>query len=164
MKNYLYLMLVTALISSCAVPKNAEVKVYWDNIEPVYSKADVQYRDKIIIASRKFKDSCTKYNLVCIIDPIESDCDFYGGAHNFFKLFYSNFKDSFHYKSSVTSIDFTISRESKIENIIVHSKNKKLKKEIIKVLSLECMNKWKSSYISGRKIETKIQMRLILKK
>ena len=40
------------------------------------------------IANRKFNDSCKKYNLVCITDPIESDCDFYGGAHNFFKLFY----------------------------------------------------------------------------
>ena len=168
-------MLVTVLISSCAVSKKLEIKAYFDIFEPLYSAKDIAFRDKIIDTNIKINDSCKKHNIEYRGDlPVDQHGSFYGGTENFFKLFYSNFKDSFHYKSSVTSIDFIINREGKIENIVVHSKNKKLKKEINRILRLECMNKWKTSLIGGRIklkggneirfIETKMQMRLILKK
>lgn len=175
MKNYLYLMLVTVLISSCAASKKIELKAYFDIGEPIYSAKDISFRDKIIDTNIKINDSCKKHNINYFGDvPVDLVGSFYGGTENFFKLFYSNFKDSFHYKSSVTSIDFIISREGKIENITIHTKNKKLKNEINRILRLECMNKWKPSGIGGRinlkggieirYIETKMQMRLILKK
>lgn len=164
MQKYLSLIIITILLASCALTKKPTVEVYLNYIEPIYTKDDVRYRDKIIAANRKFADSCEKNNLECIMDPFEYDCHFAGGAHNFFKLFYSNFTNSFRYNSSITNIDFIVNRNGKIENIIVHSKNKKLEKEIIKVLSSECMNKWKPSYIGRMGIQTKIQMRLIIKK
>lgn len=175
MKNYLFLLLLTVLISSCAVSKKLELKAYFDIFEPIYSAKDISFRDKIIDTNVKINDSCKKHNIIYFGDvPVDQYGSFYGGTENFFKLFYSNFKDSFHYKSSVTSIDFTINREGKIENIVVYSKNKKLKKEINRILRLECMNKWKPSLIGGRinlkgrfeikYIETKMQMRLMLKK
>ncbi len=175
MKNYLFLLLHTVLISSCAVSKKLEIKAYFDIFEPLYSAKDIAFRDKIIDTNIKINDSCKKHNIEYRGDlPVDQHGSFYGETENFFKLFYSNFKDSFHYKSSVTSIDFIINREGKIENIVVHSKNKKLKKEINRILRLECINKWKPSLIGGRIklkggneirfIETKMQMRLILKK
>ena len=72
-----------------------------------------------------------------------------------------------------TSILSNSEKRNKVENII-HTKNKKLKNEINRILRLEFMNKWKPSLIGGRinlkggfeirYIETKMQMRLILKK
>lgn len=175
MKNYLFLLIITFLLSSCAVSKKLEIKAYFDIYEPIYSAKDISFRDKIIDTNIKINDSCKKHNIIYFGDvPVDLDGSFYGGTENFFKLFYTNFKDSFYYKSSVTSIDFIISREGKIENIAIHTKNKKLKKEINRILRLECMNKWKPSHIGGRinlkegfkirYIETKMQMRLILKK
>ncbi len=175
MKKHLFLIIISVLLFSCAVSKKLEIKAYFDVYEPIYSQKDVHFRDKIINFNIRINDSCKKHNISYIGDlPVDHNADFNGGTQRFFKLFYSNFKDSFHYKSSVTSIDFIINREGKIENIVVHSKNKKLKKEINRVLRLECMNKWQTSSIYGRikrnsnnvsrKIETKMQMRLIIKK
>ncbi|ESU23809.1 hypothetical protein FLJC2902T_32220 [Flavobacterium limnosediminis JC2902] len=133
------------------------------NDEFIFTKQDSIKLDKIYASNKKFADSCEKYNLNCIFDPIMIEANFKGGIHKFYKVFSDNFeipKKTIHGTKSTAFL--TIGRNGEIKSFkILDTKKNKLHNEISRVLRLEELNNWKPAYIVGDPCEYSFEIKFI---
>lgn len=156
MKNrqILFLIAFTFLVIGCKAQNYKLAVSTLEKIQKLYTKDDEIYLKKLQIESKKFADSCENNKLNCFFDPFEEFPSFAGGINKFRELVYKNTDQSKIEKPSKAKIKFTVEKNDKIVDILVHSDNSELRKEIFRVMNLDDVkNKyWKSGSIGNRKV------------
>ena len=127
------------------------------------TKEDSLIIEKENLKLKKFSDSCKKNKLTCFIDPKHLNSQFNGGAAKFREQFYRNLNIKKKSKSSKNKITLVIGKNDSIKKVEVsHYKDEFIKDEILRVLSLPEMNRWKSAQTEAGKTEYEIIFYLII--
>lgn len=157
MKKVTVLFLV--FVVSCSV-MNKEKTVTLSTLDEqklIITKEDSLIIEKENLRLKKISDSCEKYNLNCFIDPKSSNAEFYRGPEKFRKQFYQNLNIPKNSKPSKNKITLVIGKNDNIKKVeVTHYKDEFIKDEILRVLSLPEMNKWKSAKTQVGKAEYEI--------
>ena len=144
---------------SCSV-MNKEKYVTLSTFEEqkfLLTKEDSLIIDKENLKLKKFSDSCEKYKLTCFIDSKRSNAEFYRGAAIFREQFYKNLMIPKKSKPSKNKITLVIGKNDNIKKVeVTHYKDEFIKDEILRVLSLPEMNRWKSAQTEAGKAEYEI--------
>lgn len=162
-----FTVLFFVLTISCSV-MNKEKFVTLSTLDEqkfLLTKEDSLIINEENIKLKKFSDSCEKNKLTCFIDPFQSEAQFYGGAFKFREVFYKNLNIPKISKPSKNKIRIIIGKNDNIESIeVANFKDEAIKNEILRVLSLPEMNKWKSAKLNNRKnVEFEIIFYLYIK-
>ena len=121
------------------------------------TKEDSLIIDNENLKLKKFSDSCEKYNLTCIIDSRFSLAEFYGGAAKFREQFYQNLNIPKKSKPSKNRIAVVIGKNDNIKKVeVTNYKDEFIKNEILRILTLPDLNKWKSAQTEAGKAEYEI--------
>ncbi|SFI06103.1 hypothetical protein [Halpernia frigidisoli] len=144
------------IIYSCSPLMNKQKYVTLSTLDEqrfVFTK-----EDSILIKKEEedleiYLDACKKSNESCFVDITDILPNFKSGVSGFRNIFYERLKISRSAKPSKNRIKILIGKQNSIENIeVTDFKNSSVKNEIIRVLKLPELNKWKSARtLSGNK-------------
>ncbi|UOK42160.1 MULTISPECIES: hypothetical protein [Flavobacterium] len=171
MKNLVKNSLIGIFIISCFFSCSIHQKKSYANSciidfahdEFILTKQDSVELNKIYAQSKKFADSCEKYNLNCLIHAGETQANFIGGYQKFYKTFNDNFKLPKNSSKSTSKLFLTIGKNDNIKSYKMQNiKDKRIKKEIKRVLNLKEMNKWRSANIAGIKCDFIIEFNICI--
>ena len=152
-------VLFLVFVISCSV-MNKEKTVTLSTLDEqkfIITKEDSLIIEKENLRLKKFSDSCEKYKLTCFIDSKRSNAEFYRGAAIFREQFYKNLNIPKNSKPSKNKITLVIGKNDNLKKVeVTHYKDEFIKDEILRVLSLPEMNKWKSAQTQAGKAEYEI--------
>ena len=156
--KYLVFFFILGLISCSVMDKEKYVILLTlDEQRFLLKKEDSLIIDKENLKIIKFSDSCEKYKLNCFIDPKSSNAEFYRGPAKFREQFYKNLMIPKKSKPSKNKITLVIGKNDNIKKVeVTHYKDEFIKDEILRVLSLPEINKWKSAQTQAGKAEYEI--------
>ena len=156
--KYSVFFFLLGLISCSVMNKEKYVTLSTlDEQKFLLTKEDSLIIDKENLKLKKFSDSCEKYKLTCFIDPKRSNAEFYGGASKFREQFYQNLNISKNSKPSKNRIVVVIGKNDNIKKVeVTNYKDEFIKNEILRVLFLPELNKWKSAQTEAGKAEYEI--------
>ena len=156
--KYSVFFFLLGLISCSVMNKEKYVTLSTlDEQKFLLTKEDSLIIDKENLKLKKFSDSCEKYKLTCFIDSKRSNAEFYRGAAIFREQFYKNLNIPKNSKPSKNKITLVIGKNDNLKKVeVTHYKDEFIKDEILRVLSLPEMNKWKSAQTQAGKAEYEI--------
>ena len=156
--KYLDFLFLLGLISCSVMDKEKYVTLSTlDEQRFLLTKEDSLIIDNENLKLKKFSDSCEKYNLTCIIDSRFSLAEFYGGAAKFREQFYQNLNIPKKSKPSKIRIAVVIGKNDNIKKVeVTNYKDEFIKNEILRILTLPDLNKWKSAQTEAGKAEYEI--------
>jgi len=165
-KYYLQILLIFILFSCNSTLKNR--KTFYlttlNNYGFIINKNDSIQINKLKIENKKFSDSCNKYKLNCLLDGGYESTEFKGGINNFRKIIFENFKIPSNTPESVNNIYIVIAKNNKIKSYNIKSKDKKVENELNRILSLPEINNWNPGSFNHYKLESYIELDLIIEK
>ena len=157
MKRVTVLFLVFVISCSVMNKEKAVTLSTLDEQKFIITKEDSLINEKENLRLKKFSDSCEKYKLTCFIDSKRSNAEFYGGSAKFREQFYQNLNISKNSKPSKNRIVVVIGKNDNIKKVeVTNYKDEFIKNEILRVLFLPELNKWKSAQTEAGKAEYEI--------
>lgn len=156
--KYLVFFFILGLISCSVMDKEKYVTLSTlDEQRFLLTEEDSLIIDKENVKLKKFSASCEKYKLNCFIDPKRLNAEFYRGPAKFREQFYKNLMIPKNSKPSKNKITLVIGKNNNIKKVeVTHYKDEFIKDEILRVLSLPEINKWKSAQTEAGKAEYEI--------
>lgn len=145
---------ITFCILSCAIKKENSYSNSCDieivDFNYILTKQDSVKIKKIYTDLKKIEDSCKN----CTIEVHQRVADFDGGMAKFRKKFVENFIIPKNSTKSTNKLFLVIGKNDSIKSYDFQNiKDKRIKKEILRVLNLKEMNHWISSNINGTKYD-----------
>ena len=106
---------------------------------------------------KKFSDSCEKYKLNCFFCATDIYPQYEGGIPKFRKNIYQNLIIPRNSKPFIYKIKMVIGKNDNIKKVeVTNYKDEFIKNEILRVLTLPDLNKWKSAQTQAGKAEYEI--------
>ena len=154
--KYLVFFFLLGIISCSVMNKEKYVTLStFEEQKFLLTNEDSLLIDRENLKLKKFSDSCEKYKLNCFFCATDIYPQYEGGIPKFRKDIYQNLIIPRNSKPFIYKIKMVIGKNDSIKKVeIFNYKDEKVKKEILRVLSLPEIKKWKSaqSYI-GIKVD-----------
>lgn len=135
-------------IYSCSPFLNKEKNLELSRISQkvLFSKKDSILFVKEVERVSKSSDSCRENKLNCHYDNETSDAEYPGGINNFKSKFYNNLNFKKFAKPANIKVKIIVGKKDNIEKVEISDfQDESIRDEIIRVLKLPELNKWRSA-------------------